>query len=111
MARVLAVRESQEGSRAEADEDNLRMAETETAGAPGDRGAVRGPPGDKGAVRGAPGDRGEEVGDVPEVMPGPVCPPVRRSRGWRPTPPVSGPAGRGAEKWRDAQQIISDLSL
>ena len=89
MARA-AEAESQEGrSRTGADGDSLRMAETEIVGALGDRGAVRGAPGDK-----------EEGGRVQEEMPGPVCPLVRRSGGWRPTLPVSRPAGQDAERER-----------
>ena len=89
MARA-AEAESQEGrSRTGADEDSLRMVETEIVGAPEDRGAVRGALGDK-----------EEGGCVLEEMPGPVCQLVRRSRGWRPTPPVSRPAGRDADRER-----------
>lgn len=93
MARA-AEAESQEGrSRTGADEDSLRMVETEIVGAPEDRGAVRGALGDKGEEEG-------EEGRVLEEMPGPVCQLVRRSRGWRHTPPVSRPAGQDAERER-----------
>ena len=94
MARAAEEERSQEGlSRAGAGEDSLRLEETETAEEPG---------GSKGAARGELGDK-EEVGNVLGGMWGPASPPVRRSRGWRPTPSVSRLAARDAE-------ITSDLS-
>ena len=93
MARAAEEARSQGGhSRAGAGEDSLRMEETETAEEPGGRGAAREEPGDK-----------EEEEDVPRVMWRPASPPVKRSRGWRPTPSVSRLAGRDAK-------ITSDLS-
>ena len=96
MARAAEEARRQGGhSRAGAGEDSLRLEETETAEEPGGRGAARGEPGDK--------EDKEEVEDVPGEMWGPASLPVRRSRGWRPTPSVSRLAGRDAE-------ITSDLS-
>ena len=65
--------------------------------APGGRGAARGDSGDK------EDKEEEEEEDVPGEMWGPASPPVRRSRGWRPTPSVSRFSGRDAK-------ITSDLS-
>ena len=94
MARAAEEARSQGGlSRAGAGEDSLRMEEIETAEEPGGRGAAREEPGDK--------EDKEE--DVPGEMWRPASPPVKRSRGWRPTPSVSRLAGRDAK-------ITSDLS-
>ena len=94
MAREAEGAESQEGgNRAGAEEDSLRMEETETAGEPGDREEAGG----KGAVKGEPGSKEAQEEDVLEEMSGPVWPPVRRSRGWRPTLSVSRLAERDAE--------------